>query len=193
METELIITLISTNIISFALLGVACWVNLDGILNMLRLKLQSGRCLIFIIGKDKKLYQTTARISGKRTETEQIDINGLPYTLNRAKIIFYKTFPVLIFDEGVSEPCAVNSGELNYGKLTPELLSQMLAMARQSGRLPNGNKQEQLMFYMAIASVIGIGLTLWFVFNMSDSMTVVRNTTNAIATAVNTLISTPKP
>lgn len=185
MDIVWIVGLISTNLVTGVLLVLAFIVDKDGIMNMIKLKLQKGRGLIFVLGKDKKLYMVTAKMSGKRSETEQIEINGLPYNLNKKKIIFYHTHPVLMYDEGVSEPLSVSSGELSYGKVTPELLSQMIILARQSGRTPGGkNKHEQLMFYLTIASAIASGICVWFLLQQGDQLVKLWDLGNAVLTAV---------
>jgi hypothetical protein len=185
MDMMWIIGLISTNLMTGIFLAMALIVDKDGIFNMLKMKLQKGRGLIFVLGRDKKLYIVTAKMSGKRSETEQIDINGLPYNLNKKKIVFYHTHPVLMYDEGVSEPLSVSSGELTYGKVTPELLSQMILLARQSGKMPGkDNKQQQLMFYLTIASAIASGVAVWFLLQQGDQLTKLGDIGNAILTAV---------
>jgi hypothetical protein len=181
----LAMVLITTNLVTGILLGLALFVDRVGIFNMLKLKIKKGYGLIILIGKDKKLYETTAQFSGKTSETDQITINGLPYNLNRKKIIFKKTHPVLIYDEGISEPLSITSGELSYGKMTPELLSQMLVLARQSGKMPQGaNKNQQIMFYLSIGTMIASGLALWFLFNQGNQLTSITDLGNAILTAV---------
>jgi len=186
----LLIGLISANLVTGILLVLAFAVDKDGIFNMLRLKIKKGYGLIYIIGKDKKLYTTIAKISGKKSETDQININGLPYNLNRKKIIFFQTHPVLFYDEGVSEPLSVNSGELSYGKVTPELLSQMIILARQSGIKPGGlDKQQQIMFYLTIGSAIASGICVWFLFNQGETLTTLQNIGNSILTAVQTKVA----
>jgi hypothetical protein len=190
MDVVWIIALISTNLVTGILLVLAFVFDKDGIFNMIKLRFQKGSGLIIVMGKDRKLYMTTAKMSGKKSETEQIDINGLPYNLNRKKIIFYKTHPVLIYDEGVSEPLSVSSGELSYGKVTPELLSQMIILARQSGKMPHGqDKHQQLMFYLAIGTMIASGLSVWFLFNQGDQITAIKNIADAILTAVKPVVT----
>jgi hypothetical protein len=74
------------------------------------------------------------------------------------------------------------SGEVTYGKLTPELLSQMIAMARQSGRLPTGTSRENLMFYLAIASA-GAGIVACFlIFGMKNDLGALTTTLNGMGT-----------
>jgi len=188
--TGMTLTLITISMVLGILTFIGFFFAWDWIVIRMKLRFQKGSALILFFGKDNKLYFTTAKISGKKAETGQLEINGLPYTINRKKIIYHKSCPVLIFDEGVSEPLSANSGELNYGKMTPELLSQMLAMARQSGRLPSGSeKREQLMFYMAIGTIIGVGICCYLVFTMSDKVTAIQNLSKGIADALNTFFS----
>jgi len=188
MDLAIIMSLVSMNIVTFTFLLLAVWLDKEGIINQLKLKLQKGSGLIIIIGKDKKLYMTVSKIAGKKSDTEQIEVNGLPYTLNKNKIIFHKTSPCLMYDEGVSEPLSVVSGELNYGKLTPELLSQMLAMARQSGRLPQAqDKREQLMFFLTIGSMLASATAVFLIFNMDTSLQNISQVGKATLEAVKTL------
>ena len=141
-------------------------IDKDGIINNLKLKMQKGTALIMVVGKDKKLYMSTSKIAGKKTETSQVNINGLPYSINKDRIIYYNTHPVLLYDEGVSEPLQVSSGEMSYGKMTPELLSQMIVMARQSGRLPDQQNMEKLTMMLMIASVCASAFACVMLFQL---------------------------
>ena len=185
MDITWIISLVSVNLVTAVILILAFAVDKDGIINMMKLKFRKGYGLIIIIGKDKKLYMTTSKISGKAKETEQISVNELPYNLNRKKIVFYKTYPVLIFDEGISEPLAITSGELSYGKATPELISQMIILARRSGQIPGSfDKNQKLMFYLTVASAIASGIAVWLLMQQGDQITAIKSIASAIKNIV---------
>lgn len=166
MVDMLVISLITSNVIIAIFMVLLFAIDKDGIINMLRLKLNKGSSLIMVLGKDKKLYMTTSKIAGKKTETTQVTVNGLPYTINKDRIIYYNTHPVLIYDEGISEPLKVDSGEMTYGKLTPELLSQMIVMARQSGRLPKTENMEKMQLILLIASAGASAFACAMIFQM---------------------------
>ena len=188
MDFALIMTLISINLVTGVLLMLALWIDRDGIFRMLKLKLKKGSGLILIFGKDGKLYFETAKFSGKKRETEQVEVNGLPYNLNKRKMKYYKTYPILVFDEGVSEPLEISSGELNYGKVTPELLSQMIVLARQSGKMPQSNdKREQLLFYATIGSAIASATAVFLIFNMTNDFQTLTNIAQATLEAVKSI------
>ena len=188
METMLLMTLISTNILTGGLLVLSLFLDFQGIANMLRLKIQKGTGMAIIFGKDGKLYFHVTKFSGKKTETEQIDVGGLPYNLNRKKIRYHKSHPVLVFDEGVSEPLDVQSGELSYGKVTPELLSQMIVLARQSGKMPQGeDRNAKIMFFATIGSAILSAVAVYFLFNMGSNFESLEQIGRATLEAIKTI------
>jgi len=185
MEIALIMTLISINLVTGVLLGLALFLDRDGIFRMLKLRLKKGSGMVLIFGKDGKLYFETAKFSGKKSDTESIEVNGLPYNLNKKKIRYYRTYPILVYDEGVSEPLDISSGDLNYGKVTPELLSQMIILARRSGQMPKEqNQREQLIFYATIGSAIASATAVFLIFNMSNDFQTLKNIAQATLEAV---------
>jgi hypothetical protein len=103
-----------------------------------------------LIGKDKRVYLDALKIGGKTSETNQIKINGNPYTFDPSKIYLYGNKPLLAYYEGITMPLMVDTEhKLGYGKLTPELLNQIIITARQSGAIPK--KADNMEMFKTIA------------------------------------------
>jgi hypothetical protein len=51
--------------------------------------------------------------------------------------------------------------------------------------MPQGaNKNQKIMFYLSIGTMIASGLALWFLFNQGNQLTSITDLGNAILTAV---------
>ena len=148
------------NLVLFVVIIIFIVLDKDGILVALKLRLLRGQAAILILGKDKRIYLDAAKISGKKEGTEIANVNGLDYSLNPQKIRLYKNKPAYMYYEGITEPLDIDTKkELGYGKMTPEVLSNMLITARQSGQLP-AKKDDKLEMLKTLAVFVAAGASI---------------------------------
>lgn len=181
-------SMMTTNVVLIGVIAIMFLIDKDGLINMLKLRIKKGSALILLIGKDKKLYMTTAQISGKKEDTEQLVINKLPYMLDKQKIMYYRTFPMLLYDEGVTEPIKIESGTTASGKMTPEMLNQLLATARRSGQSPTTENREKLMFFLTIGACAGACICCAMLFQHMTDFGTLKQTATAILKSVRILL-----
>jgi hypothetical protein len=78
-----------------------------------------------------------------------------------------------MYYEGITEPIDVDTKKnLGYGKLTPEVLSNMIITARQSGQMPNKpDDKMELIKTLAIFVAAGAGIAaVMLIMGLNGSM-----------------------
>lgn len=143
--------LISTIVLLIGFIIMLVWLDKDGIGLNIKLKILKGYVMTLVIGKDRRVYLDAVKVGGKSKQTCQIEINGNPYTFDPSKIYLYGNKPLLAYYEGVTMPLMIDTEKnLGYGKLTPELLNQIIITARQSGAIPQKQDSMELLKTLAI-------------------------------------------
>lgn len=191
------IGLITGMLVLITLIIVLIWLDRDGIALNMKLKFSKGHVMTIVIGKDKRIYLNAVKVGGKSTETNEIRINNNPYTFDPSRIYLYKDKPILIYYEGVTMPLMIDTqNKLGYGKLTPELLNQIIVTARQSGAIPK--KETGMEMFKTIATfgaffgVIVVGYLVYQLGGNVDKLTPALNTMyEGIKTLLNSTMLRP--
>lgn len=167
---DLTISLIVSNIMFITFILIIMFLDKEGIGVALKLRFMRGYVGIMILGKDKRLYLDAVKISSKDKDTELIEVRKFPYVFDYDKILLFKNKPFLIYKEGGAQPLEIKGkGDLGYGNLTPELLTNIIAIARASGQIPKeiDKRMEDLeriaIFVGALASVGAIICVMFFI------------------------------
>lgn len=166
MIVELIVGLMILCIILAVLLVVFMWAGKELIFPFLKSRVIKGMVFVIMFGKDRRVYYNAVKFSGKSKDTVTTEINGLPYVLRPKKIRFFKNVPTLVYVEDCSEPIDVE--DLNAQGITPEEFKQAIIVARQSGKLPENEKQQQIMFWVCIGAMILAGASAFLSFKTSN-------------------------
>jgi hypothetical protein len=191
------IVFLSFAILGYAIMGVIIvimfWLDRDGLLNSIKVRFGKGQVYTLMFGSDRRLYLGAKQFSRKSQDTATTDIDGMPYTMNSKKLWFYNRQPALIFNEGVSEPIDISSGQVQSSGLTSELFKQAIIVARQSGRMPQTENMAKWQFYLTIGACAGSVICAYMVYKLTGNFdTFTKNLTpilQGIADSIAKLVS----
>ena len=193
---DLTVSLICTNLIFVTFILILLFLDKEGINVALKLRFLRGYVGVIILGKDKRIYFDAVKISAKEKDTELITVRKFPYVFDYDKIQLYKNRPFMLYKEGVAQALEIKGKDtLGYGNLTPELLTNIILIARASGQIPKemDKRMEDLqriaIFVGALASV---GAVLFLVFFLKPDIEKILTGLGGLATSIAGMIPTVK-
>lgn len=188
---DLLVSSIISNFIFIIFILLMLVLDKEGISVALKLRFLRGYVGIMILGKDKRLYVDAVKISSKDKDTELIEVRKFPYVFDYDKILLFKNKPFLIYKEGGAQPLVIKGkGDLGYGNLTPELLTNIIAIARASGQIPKefDKRMEDLerlaIFIGALASA---GAVIYMIFFISPNFEKILTALGGLATTIGSM------
>lgn len=188
---DLAIGLILSNFVFVLIIFLMLMLDKEGLGVALKLRFMRGYVGVIMIGKDKRIYFEAVKISSKETDTELITVRKLPYVFDYDKIMLFKNRPFLLYKEGVAQPLEIKGKDtLGYGNLTPELFTNIIAIARASGQIPKAfdmqmeSLQRIAIFVGAFAS---IGAVICIFFMIKPDITNILTGLNGIGQAITNL------
>jgi len=186
------IVFLSVAILGYVVMGIIMfllfWLDKDGIISAVKVKFGKGYIYTLMFGSDKRLYLGAKQFARKSHDTTTTEIDGMPYVMNKKKLRQYNGQPALIFEEGISDPLEIESGNVKSDGLTPELFKQAIIVARQSGKMPQAENLQKWQFYLTIGACAGSFICAYMVYQLQGSLDGLTPIMQGIADALNKVL-----